>query len=51
MMRQETQLKPLEEKDIQRILALMKSGKSSESIAEELGVAHWGVLLILTLYK
>jgi hypothetical protein len=45
-----TESKPLEDKDIQRILQLDKAGKSAQYIADELHIPCWAVLLILTLY-
>jgi hypothetical protein len=45
------QTKPLEEKDIQKILESIKSGKSSLDISRELQLSHWAIVLMLSLYR
>jgi hypothetical protein len=43
-------VRPLENKDIQRILELATAGKSDHEIAKDCAVPYWAVLLIKSLY-
>jgi hypothetical protein len=45
------EMKPLEQKDIQRILELSKLGESPQAIARQLHLSHWAIVLILSLYN
>jgi hypothetical protein len=44
-------MKPLEQKDIQRILELSKLGESPHAIARQSHLSHWAIVLILSLYS
>jgi hypothetical protein len=44
------QIKPLERKEIQRILELSKLGESPHAVARQMHLSHWATVLTLSLY-